>query len=464
MYTGIVHKTDTNRPALPPQHLLDYVIPVLEDDSLGHTVIVAPPGSAKTNMMMAAVCWWLGRYSSEHVAFISCTATQATRRSKAIRDTIEQVPNYAAIFPQTRPNRDKGWAEREWFVTREDPSDKDPSMLALGVGGPLLGSRIDRCILDDIADSRNMNTRASQDKIQDWLERTLMTRITPRGRVIMICTRWSGNDPAAWAIKQGWHVVKIPAVSEEDESYWPDYWPMFKLACPDNKHGTVENQWCFETIESGKLIRGNCKKRAGSRAFVQQYQAEIVDDESSIFKRGWWKYYNRLPEGWENMRGGIFIDMAHQETSYSDYSVIGVMLTDNINYYLVDLKRLRAEFPQLKREIHLMHNKWPLFPIVIEQTPGSLPLLQSLRKELPQIFPWAIQGRSKLARAEAIVGFVEAGNCFLPADAPWAGDFTEELALFPSGEHDDMVDVFSMSMLSYQKIRITLGPAGKKRE
>lgn len=34
----------------------------------------------------------------------------------------------------------------------------------------------------------------------------------------------------------------------------------------------------------------------------------------------------------------------------------------------------------------------------------------------------------------------EGNRVFLPADAPWLADFVDELAAFPNGVHDDMVD------------------------
>jgi hypothetical protein len=48
--------------------------------------------------------------------------------------------------------------------------------------------------------------------------------------------------------------------------------------------------------------------------------------------------------------------------------------------------------------------------------------------------------RDKRARAEAVTPMFEAGRVFLPADASWLNDFIDELATFPSGVHDDMVD------------------------
>ncbi len=44
---------------------------------------------------------------------------------------------------------------------------------------------------------------------------------------------------------------------------------------------------------------------------------------------------------------------------------------------------------------------------------------------------------------EAQTPKIEAGQVFLPKDAPWLGDFFDELLAFPKGRHDDQVDSVS---------------------
>ena len=48
-----------------------------------------------------------------------------------------------------------------------------------------------------------------------------------------------------------------------------------------------------------------------------------------------------------------------------------------------------------------------------------------------------------MVRMEAQTPKIEAGQVFLPKDAPWLGDFLDELLAFPTGRHDDQVDSVS---------------------
>lgn len=789
IYTGLVHKTDTGGAAIPPPHILNKIIPVLENDALGHTIIVAPPGSAKTNTMIAYACWYLGRDPTKHIGYVSSNITQAKQRSVAIRDIIEQSTAFRSVFPTCLPDKRRGWAEGEWNLVRPDVGDKNPTMVTSGIPATFLGTRLDLLILDDIADAENMSTSAQREKVINSLQATLDTRLTPTGRIVIICvpettiistpngpvlmkdinvgdevisysesgttykkilrkinsgkkltykiqtnnrvlyatgnhpilvqsrnkkskpvwkrvdevvvnkdnavllyedklgvdsiseqeawllgimigdgwltsrknhpsravcialgideslnkrilttlekysgstpyitkygyaridntkyanrlnelglkhlaknkdipewmftqsplirrsflrglvdadggwvsgdtyrlyscnkrlveqaqqlalqsgvvsgkiltnireiqpphskkpilsimysvslnfkrrkestkgftlakiisiephetqevfdievedshnfiadgfvvhncTRWHEKDPADWAMKLGWKTVHIKALNDKGESYWPDYWPADRLACPDGEHGKIilpdgGSACMMQILPDGRERPINCKKRAGSKVFTQQYQGEVFDDDSTIIKRGWWKFYSKLPESTEekiiNLQGGIFIDTAHTEKTYSDYSVIMVMYTDGNKYYIEKIVRKRLEFPRLKDEIIKVKARFDL-PIYIEDTVGSKALISDLQSTFPNVMGWKGQGRSKLARVESIIGNIEGGGVLIKEGQDWEEDFLSEAEAFPLSQHDDQIDALTMglSTLNANKIR-----------
>ena len=59
-------------------------------------------------------------------------------------------------------------------------------------------------------------------------------------------------------------------------------------------------------------------------------------------------------------------------------------------------------------------------------------MIQTLQNEIPGIIP-VNPGGGKIARAQAVSPFVEAGNVFLPhpSYAPWVLDFIEECVKLP---------------------------------
>lgn len=434
VYLGLVHRTHDGRRAVPPRHLRELVIPVLEDDSLGHTLIVAPPGSGKTTVLLAAVGWWIGRDPSEHIAILCSTDRLAYQRSVAVRQVVTESPEYRAIFPAVRPDRARGWAEYAWYVERDVPGDKDPTVLAAGVGASILGVRLSRIVLDDVATEDNQATALQRAKVRDWLARTVLTRLTPDGRAVMICTRWHAEDPAAWAQEQGWHTVVLPALDEEGRSYWPEVWPSHRLRCPGDHTGPQ----C-------------CKARElGSAAFAQQYLGLVVPTEGAVFDPAWWRRYRGDPPP-EAQQGGLYVDTAGWTERVApgadpDYAALAVWLTDGVRHYLAHAERGRWDYPALERRVLALAADWSV-PVVVEDTPWARPLIQRLRAVHGATIAFPVEGRSKLNRARAVAPLVEAGDCWIPEEAPWLEAWLREHAEFPHGAHDDWVDTTTMHLL-----------------
>jgi predicted phage terminase large subunit-like protein len=279
-----------------------------------------------------------------------------------------------------------------------------------------------------------------------------MTRLTPDARAVMICTRWHERDPAHWAIEQGWHVIHIPALDAEGESYWPERWPSERLSCRSEHRDPPR---CCE------------KARFGTRLFNLMYQGQVIDDEHAIFKRAWWRRYRREDIAFEyqtgKLRAARFVDTAATTNDASDYTVIATWLTDGTRGYLWEIQRGRWTFPEQVQRLTVEDQTLKNIPTYIEEVPWTLPLIQTVRAIIPGVIGWRIDQRvragerAKQARAEAASPFAEAGNLYLPFEAPWVDPFIEECAAFPGGAHDDQVDtlsMFALEMLAKQQLMV----------
>lgn len=190
-----------------------------------------------------------------------------------------------------------------------------------------------------------------------------------------------------------------------------------------------------------------------------EHQEEILaafkrPDDLSQVKRGWWRRYTVLPQ---MSKGGIFIDLAHEEKKESDYTVCAVVQTDGIGFYWVDLVREKMLFPQVvqtAKDLRALYN----LPVYIEDVTNSKPLVQTLQKEMWGVVAQKLEGRDKLARLASVTAQIEAGNCYLPETAGWVHEFVEEHANFPNAPHDDMVDTTSMALR-----RLSRGPSQRQR-
>lgn len=58
----------------------------------------------------------------------------------------------------------------------------------------------------------------------------------------------------------------------------------------------------------------------------------------------------------------------------------------------------------------------------------------------------------KQPRAQALTPLMEAGRIFIPQSASWVSDFVEEMAGFPNGIYDDVVDCTTQA-LNYLRVQ-----------
>jgi len=92
------------------------------------------------------------------------------------------------------------------------------------------------------------------------------------------------------------------------------------------------------------------------------------------------------------------------------------------------------------------YEKWRPHVVVVEDAASGQSLLQELKRDtrLP-VLPYR-PDRDKVARANSITPVLQAGLVALPTGAPWVRDFLDECASFPTGVHDDQVDVLTMGL------------------
>jgi predicted phage terminase large subunit-like protein len=140
----------------------------------------------------------------------------------------------------------------------------------------------------------------------------------------------------------------------------------------------------------------------------------------------------------------------------NDYSVCATWAETENGYYLLDLWRNKVEMPELERAIVQQYNRYQPNAVVIEDKSSGIGVIQTLRQKtrLP-IIAYDPKMRDKESRAASATPTVEAGNCYLPENAPWVEEFISEHERFPNSEHDDMCDTSSM-MVEYMKQRVAV--------
>jgi predicted phage terminase large subunit-like protein len=199
-------------------------------------------------------------------------------------------------------------------------------------------------------------------------------------------------------------------------------------------HEARENEHRLEII----------KRQLGTPAFEAQYQQRPVPPGGTLIKREWLQTYPKaLPlEDYDLVVQSW--DTASSISEKSDYSVCITFGIRRQVAHVLDVQRVRLEYPELRRRVLYEADRYETKIVVIEDSDSGTALLQDLRRE-DLLRPISYRPRiDKVARLEGHSAKLEAGYILLPEQAPWLDDFKAELLAFPrGGGHDDQVDALS---------------------
>ena len=137
-------------------------------------------------------------------------------------------------------------------------------------------------------------------------------------------------------------------------------------------------------------------------------------------------------------------DIALSEQEKGDYSACVVLLRRGQVFFVLEVIRRRLRFDDLKRKILDVKRRYGAGTLLIEDSPISRGLIQSLEENSINVTKYEpdTDKRSRLiAQSDLFAG----GSVRLPTNAPWLEDFTAELLAFP-GRHDDQVDALTQGL------------------
>lgn len=386
-----------------------------------HTLIIAPPGSAKSSWFSKfAPCHIVGRDPGAHVGVIASTARRAYKLSLAVRDTVTDNPEYREVFPGAKPNRSKGWARDQWFLQRTRTDDPDPTMTTCGLFGDLLGSRLEYLFMDDVFDEEVVYSETLRTRGRNWIRNTAMTRLDPSmGRAFCVLTRWSGvtADLVAEFEKDPlWTVIRMPAIG-----YW----------------GNADSLW-KERIPLPFL---SAEKRRDPATFEAVYQGNPTIKEGNLFKRDWWVFMD--PEDWPAKFERIIQawDTAYKKNKKSDYSsCVTIGLYKGI-LYVLNVTRDKWEWPDLVKNANQQYAAYHPREVLIEDSASGQSLIQSLKDQSDPMIPVhpSIRGQQdKRSFVEPITGFCSGRRVVLPKGRDWVQPFVNRMADFhPEREMKD---------------------------
>jgi hypothetical protein len=234
---------------------------------------------------------------------------------------------------------------------------------------------------------------------------TLLSRLDSKteGVVVLVMQRVHEDDLAGRLLdKGGWEHLKVSAISESDERV-PIGGPRYHR----RKIGDV-----IDPKGDSYEALLDMKRSMGELYFSAQYQQEPIPTAGNLIKSVWLKTCDAAPQITPDDRLVISLDTAMKGTELSDFSVATVWLVRKDNCYLLDLWRKRVDYPDLKRAVLHLADKYRGAALLIEDKGSGTSLIQDLRAEKRG---YRNQSRRRQTHAPiAGLGALRGGLCSVP--------------------------------------------------
>jgi len=407
----------------------------LEDVANGkikRLIVNMPPRHTKSEFASTFFpSWLLGRNPKLKLMQITHTAELAFRFGRKVRDIIDSE-EYKQVFPDVSLKQDSKSAGR-W------ETNKGGEAFYSGIGGAVTGRGADLLVLDDIHSEQDALSPKALDNAWDYYSSGPRQRLQSGGSIVVVMTRWSTKDLTGRLLAaqsdpkaDKWEVVEFPAIF------------------PDTGNPLWKEFWSLEELESIKASLPVSKWSA-------QWLQNPTSEEGAILKREWWQKWDKdqIP----NMQYVIqSYDTAFSKNETADYSAITTWCV----FYpeealsapailLLDVKKGRWDFPELKQEALKQYKYWEPDTVIIEAKASGMPLTHELRQMgIPVVNYTPSRGQDKVARVNAVSPILESGMVYAPEER-WAEELIEECAAFPFGDHDDLVDSTTQALLRYRQ-------------
>ena len=402
----------------------------IAEGKLKRLIVNMPPRHTKSEFASYMLpAFIMGRNPLTKIIQTSHTAELSQRFGRKTKQLIDSS-DYKKIFPDTNLQADSKAAGR-WDTSAGG------EYFAAGVGGAITGRGADLLIIDDPHSEQDALSESAMEGAYEWYTSGPRQRLQPGGAIVLVMTRWSTIDLTGQLIKaqaepkaDQWEVVEFPAVLDSGTPTWPEYWKI-------------------EELESVKASLALSKWNA-------QWMQKPTSEEGAILKREWWQEWTEkdIPDLHYVIQS---YDTAFSKKETADYSAIttwGVFSPDDMKpaLILLDARRGRWEFPELKEIALKEYNYWEPEMVLVEAKASGMPLSDELRRAgIPITNYTPTRGNDKRTRVNAVAPMFESGMVYYPEGRTFAEEVIEECAAFPYGENDDYVDTVTQALMRFRQ-------------
>lgn len=385
--------------------------------------ITSPPRHWKTSTAVEKFAlYYLARNPLKTVAVISHSASNALDFSRTIRNTIMYNPLFQSLFPDIKVNPNQTSAG-EWALEGSFRA----SLVAMSTGSSPTGRGFHLIAIDDpTPDVQAAYSKNERDRQWAWYREVLRDRLEPGGALMLIMSRWHQDDLAGRLLRDSaagsgepWEVIHLKALNEAGEALWPERW------------------------SRDELLR--VKQAQGSRAFAARFQGEPKDEEGGMLNPSKLRMIDieDVPQNLERLVRRW--DLAFSDKDGADYSAGAKMGVDRSgNRYILHIRRVRGKWIETVPVIRqIAETDGVGCSCAIEANGSQLGYAQEMKQRIQNRVVLEDRPEGNKEMRAALWGSRLDDGIIYCVRGEWNQEFFDEMAYFPNGEHDDMVDAVS---------------------
>lgn len=426
MAMALDRKTKTS----PVLDIIDAALVDLADGDDDRLMIFCPPQEGKSQKVSRRFpAWLLSHDPTLRIAIVSFEQGKAERWGREIKRDVATHPELGITI------RSDTNAAGRWETTQGG------GLICVGIAGGITGEPVDVLIIDDPVRGRaEAESKNYREAAWEWWESNGSTRLSERGKVILMMTRWHTDDMAGRLLAREpgeWRVVSIPAIAVDDED------PLGRQ--PGEEMPSVRGRKPGYFAKLAQL--------RSAYVFSSIYQQRPTAAEGGIFKRDDWRYWELLDGDRLRLEANVYgladcarfvtIDLATSTKTSADYTVAAAWaITPDGDLVLLDRRRDRV--PELDHAAFLapLRQRWlGKYDVThVESRMFGTTLVYALGRAGVPVAELQADA-DKLTRALPYAGLVRQHRVWLPRTAVWLDEWLDEHSDFPAVAHDDQTDV-----------------------
>lgn len=303
------------------------------------------------------------------------------------------------------------------------------------------GHGADIQILDDPSDA-NGSSSTELEKVNSFYRTVLPSRFDDqsKGKFLIVQQRLGENDLSGYVLdneRESVFHLNLPMLFNSRKTFFSP------IGFHDRRKKDGE---VLDPVRFPPEVVSNLRAKSGLTTWETQYQQNPLTEGGNLLKTEWFQYYTELPQidtyytCW---------DFALKSGESNDYSVGLLIGKSGSSFYVLDLKREKADTPRQLNMIREYDNAYPHIVKHLLEGGNGDPIASMLEREIGnfEILLPRTYGGSKENRVRATIPLFLESRVYLPMSAEWLGDFVQEITAFPRGKHDDQVDALVYALL-----------------